>query len=66
MNVKVTCPFCRNGWYLDDEAITLAMENSPKKGRSMGVECPRCRKLVKIARPKNPPAPPPQEEAEKE
>ena len=41
MNLKVTCPFCRNGWYLDDEAIIFAMENSPKKGRSMGVECPR-------------------------
>jgi len=64
MNIKVTCPFCRNGWYLDDEGISFALENSPKKGRSMGVECPRCRKLVKVARPKNPPTPPSQEETE--
>ena len=63
MNIKVSCPYCHNRWFLDDEAIAFAIENSPPKGRSIGVECPRCRKLVKVARPKHPPAPPSQEEA---
>ena len=66
MNIKVSCPYCHNRWFLDDAAIALAIENSPKKGRSIGVECPRCRKLVKVARPKNAPTPLPQEEAAEE
>ena len=64
MMIKASCPYCHTRWLLTDETIALAIENSPKKGRSIGVECPRCRKLVKVARPKRPPAPPPQEEAE--
>jgi DNA-directed RNA polymerase subunit RPC12/RpoP len=66
MNIKVSCPYCHNRWFLDDEAIAFAMENSPKKGRSIGVECPRCRKLVKVARPKRPPTPLPPPEKVKE
>lgn len=50
--MNVTCQYCGNHWYLTPEAIHYAVENSPKKGRSIGVECPRCRKLVKIARPR--------------
>ena len=53
MSMKVTCPYCHNQWFVTDEAIALAIESSPKKGRSIGIECPRCRKLVKVARPKN-------------
>ncbi|MCO6450632.1 MAG: hypothetical protein J5I90_07560 [Caldilineales bacterium] len=62
--MKATCQFCGNRWFLTPEALALAVENSPKKGKSIGVECPRCRKMVKIARPKDIPqiADPPAEE----
>ncbi len=66
MNIKASCPYCHNRWFLTDEAIALAIENSPPKGRSIGVECPRCRKLVKVARPKRKPVPFPPEEAKAE
>lgn len=51
--MKATCPFCGNRWFLTDETLLLALENSPAKGRSFQIECPRCRKFVKLARPKN-------------
>ena len=54
--MKVSCPYCGNHWFLTPEALALAVENSPAKGRSIGVECPRCRHLVKIARPRHLPA----------
>ncbi len=55
--MKATCPYCRNQWFLTPEALTLALEQSPAKSKSIHIECPRCRKLVKLARPKHlPPA----------
>lgn len=57
--MKITCPYCHNQWFLTPESLKLALEKAPAKSKSIGVECPRCRKLVKIARPKQRPAPPP-------
>ncbi len=63
--MNVACQYCGNRWFLTAETLELAMEAAPQKGRSVGVECPRCRKMVKVARPKRPrPGPPPVEEAE--
>ena len=53
--MKATCPYCRNQWFLTPEALALALNNTPAKGRSINVECPRCRRLVKLARPRNMP-----------
>lgn len=53
--MKATCPYCRNQWYLTPEALALALEQTPAKGRSISVECPRCRRTVKLSRPR--PAP---------
>ncbi|RME85247.1 MAG: hypothetical protein D6775_03305 [Caldilineae bacterium] len=64
--MKVTCHYCRHQWFLTPEALAYIVENSPKKGRSIGVECPRCRKTVKIARPKNLPRPAVGEETSEE
>ncbi len=49
--MKATCSHCGNRWQLTPEALAMALETSPSKGRSIGVECPRCRHLVKLARP---------------
>lgn len=49
--MKATCSHCGNHWQLTPEALAMALETSPSKGRSIGVECPRCRHLVKLARP---------------
>ena len=54
--MKANCPYCRNQWFLTDEALALALEQSPAQGKSIHIECPRCRKLVKLARPKRLPA----------
>ena len=65
--MKVTCQYCHHQWFLTPEALAVAVERSPKKGKSVGVECPRCRKTVKIARPKHIPRPPaPEADAGKE
>lgn len=56
--MKVTCPYCHQQWQLTSETITLALEKAPPKSKSIGFECPRCRKWVKVARPKRPPTPP--------
>lgn len=61
--MKATCQFCGNRWFLTDDALALALENSPPKGRSIQIECPRCRKNVKLARPKHLPASDPVEAA---
>ncbi|MCS7039129.1 MAG: hypothetical protein RMN24_09790 [Anaerolineae bacterium] len=50
--MKATCPFCRYQWFITPEALALALEQSPPKGRSFGITCPRCRRTVKLARPK--------------
>ncbi len=55
--MKATCSHCGNHWQLTPEAIAIALEKSPSKGRSIGVECPRCRHLVKVARPPQAAAP---------
>lgn len=54
--MKLTCPYCRNQWFLTPEALSWALEQSPANSKSIHVECPRCRKLVKLARPKRLPA----------
>lgn len=55
--MKATCPYCRNQWFLTPDALSLAVEQSPANSKSIHVECSRCRKLVKLARPKRLPAP---------
>lgn len=57
--MKATCPFCRHQWFITPEALALALEQSPPKGRSFSIACPRCRRMVKLARPKRAPAPSP-------
>ncbi|MBX7237413.1 MAG: hypothetical protein K1X65_23745 [Caldilineales bacterium] len=56
--MKATCPYCRNQWFLTPEALALAVEQSPANSKSIHVECPRCRKLIKLARPRRLPAAP--------
>jgi DNA-directed RNA polymerase subunit RPC12/RpoP len=62
--MKATCPYCRYQWFITPEALALALQQSPARGRSFRIACPRCRRMVKLARPKSPPAgPPPSDEA---
>ncbi len=61
--MKSTCPYCRHQWFITPEALALALQQSPTKGRSFSIACPRCRRTVKLARPKSPPVPPRSDEA---
>ncbi len=60
--IKATCPRCHHSWQLSPQSIRQAAAQAPKNSKSISVICPRCRKTVKVARPRHIPAEPPVDE----